>query len=53
MWKNRIKFAFFVFLLVVIAIFRLNGLVVIVTGYILSGPLAALFAKFKKEEQIQ
>ena len=50
MWKNRIKFAFFVFLLIIIAIFRLNGLVFIVTGYIISGPLAALFAKFKKEQ---
>ena len=48
-WKNRFKFAIFVFMLVIIAVFRLNGLVFLVTAYIISGPLAALFKKFKKE----
>ncbi|MBE6386591.1 MAG: hypothetical protein E7045_00825 [Lentisphaerae bacterium] len=47
MWKNRFKFAFFVMMLVIIAVFRLNGLVFIVTAYILSGPLFALVNKCK------
>ena len=51
MWKNRIKFFIFVIMLAIIAIFRLNGLVFLVTAYIISGPLATIFARLKKEEQ--
>lgn len=44
--RRRRDFLFFVFLLVIIAIFRLNGLVAIVTGYIVSGPVIALVKLF-------
>lgn len=50
MWKNRIKFFIFVVMLAIIAIFRLNGLVFLVTAYIISGPLAAIIPVRKKEE---
>lgn len=39
MIHNRRKIGFFVLLLVLVAIFRINGLVFIVTAYILSGPV--------------
>ena len=47
MWKNRFKFALFVVMLAIIAVFRLNGLVFIVTAYIISGPLFALIGRCK------
>ena len=51
MWKNRIKFFIFIIMLAIIAVFRLNGLVFLVTAYIISGPIGSIFARNKKEEQ--
>ena len=47
MWKNRIKFFIFVLMLAVIAIFRLTGLVFLVTGYVISGPLLSIIDRAK------
>lgn len=47
MWKNRIKFFIFVLMLAVIAIFRLTGLVFLVTGYVISGPLLTIIDRAK------
>ncbi len=45
MLHSRRKQLFFLFLLVLVAIFRVNALALIVTGYILSGPLAMLLPR--------
>ena len=50
MWKNRLKFAIFVGMLAIIAVFRLTGLVFLVTAYIISGPLFALVSRFTNKE---
>ena len=42
MFHSRRKQLFFLILVVLVAIFRINGLTLIVTGYILSGPLSLL-----------
>lgn len=50
-WRNRVKFFIFVVMLVIIAIFRLNGLVFLVTAYIISGPVITLIERYSKKEQ--
>jgi len=49
--RSRRKMAFFALLLVLVAIFRINGLVFITTAYILSGPVGMVVSMLMRRRK--